>query len=64
LEGGESSPASDVYAFSIVMYEVLRRELVAAEIAMHADLNSDSNEDALKWHAERILDGERCGHIY
>jgi hypothetical protein len=60
LEGGEPSTAADCFAFGIIMYEVFKRELVAAEIAMHADLNEISDEDALKWHASRIVEGERC----
>lgn len=42
------------------MYEVIKRELVSADIAMHADLSELRDEDALRWHVARIVDGERC----
>lgn len=60
LEGGEPSPAADCYAFGVIMYEVIKRELVAADIAMQADLNDLTDEAALRWHVARIVDGERC----
>ena len=59
LEGGEPSTAADCFAFGIIMYEVLQGELVAGEVAMHADLNSLKDEDALKRHAARVVEGER-----
>lgn len=63
LEGGEPSTAGDCFAFGIVMYEVLQRELVAGEVAMHADLNNLKDEDALKRHAARVVEGERCVYM-
>eukprot|EP00892_Ulva_mutabilis_P007139 jgi/Ulvmu1/4798/UM020_0083.1 len=59
LEGGEASPAADCFALGVIMYEVIKRELVSADIAMHADLNDLSDEDALRSHVARIVDGER-----
>jgi hypothetical protein len=41
------------------MYEVLQRELVAGEVAMNADLNGLRDEDALKLHAAKVVEGER-----
>lgn len=59
LEGGEASRAADCFAFGVITYEVIKRELVAADIAMQADLNDLTDEDALRWHVARIVDGER-----
>ena len=60
LSGGEAGHAADVYAFGTLMYEVLKQELVVADVAVRADLNAQSDADALAEFAQSVVEGERC----
>ena len=59
LSGGEAGHAADVYAFGTLMYEVLKQELVVADVAVRADLGAQSDADALSEYAQSVVEGER-----
>jgi hypothetical protein len=60
LRGESPSPASDMFAFAMLAFELLQGELLAAGIAMQADLSGRSDAAALAAHAQATMDGERC----
>lgn len=60
LHGGEAGLPADVYAFGCIMYETLKQELIAADIAVKSDLHGLTDADALVDYAQSVLDGERC----
>jgi hypothetical protein len=63
LDDCEPSHASDVFAFAIVMFETLKQELVAAEIAVQADFNQQSDAAALAEYSHAVMDGARSAPI-
>ena len=60
LQGQPLSPATDVYAFAMLVCELLQGELVAANIAVQADLAGQSDGDAMASYAQCTLAAERC----
>jgi hypothetical protein len=56
----EAGCAADVYAFGVIMFEVLKQELVVADIAVKADLEDMDDENALRQFVSSVAQGERC----
>lgn len=58
-DGGEAVCAADVYALGVIMYEVLKQELVVADIAVKADLEGMDDERTLQQFVDLVGQGER-----
>lgn len=56
----EAGCAADVYAFGVIMFEVLKQELVVADIAVKADLEDMDDESALQQFVSSVAQCERC----